>query len=133
MQNVVEAQELVTLPFHQASHRNTGPARDDLGDLVLSDLLPQQPLATLFVGQLRLVSLQLPLQFREPTVAQFSSAIEVIGAFGLLDLALDLLDLFAQLTDLADRLLFCLPLRPHGTRLLLKVSQLLPQVRQPLL
>ena len=42
-------------------------------------------------------------------MAQLCSAIQVIGTFGLFNLALDLLDLFAQLPDLANGLLFCFP------------------------
>src|SRR5215467_1236325 len=49
MQNLVKTQELVTLPLNQARHRNASPARDDLGNFILRDLLPQQPLSTLLV------------------------------------------------------------------------------------
>src|SRR5262245_14765004 len=61
-------------------------------------------------------------------MAQLRSAIEVISTFSLLNLPLDLLDLFAQLTDLANGLLFSFPLRPHSTALFLEISQLLPQM-----
>ena len=66
-------------------------------------------------------------------MAQLSGTIEIIGTFGLLDLALDLLDRFAQLTDLANCLLFCLPLGPHGAGLFLEVGQFPSQVCEPLL
>ena len=43
VQDLVEAQQLLALALHQARDRDAGPARDDLGDLVLGDLLAQQP------------------------------------------------------------------------------------------
>ena len=66
-------------------------------------------------------------------MAQLSSAIQIIGAFSLLNLPLDLLDLFAQLTDLANGLLFGSPLGPHSAALFLEISQFLPQMFEPFL
>ena len=43
VQHLVEAQQLLALALHQPRDRDAGPARHDLGDLVLGDLLAQQP------------------------------------------------------------------------------------------
>ena len=43
VQHLVEAQQLLALALHQPRDRDACPARDDLGDLVLGDLLAQQP------------------------------------------------------------------------------------------
>ena len=42
VQHLVEAQQLLALALEQPGHRDAGPAGDDLGDLVLGDLLAQQ-------------------------------------------------------------------------------------------
>ncbi len=47
VQDLVEPQQLVALAFDQTGDRNAGPLRDDLGDLLLGDLLAQQPLRAL--------------------------------------------------------------------------------------
>ncbi len=43
VQDLVEAQQLLALALDQPGDRNPGPARDDLGDLLLGDLFPHQP------------------------------------------------------------------------------------------
>ena len=45
VQDLVEAQQLLALALDQPRHRDAGPLRDDLGDLVLGDLLAQQLVA----------------------------------------------------------------------------------------
>ena len=43
VQHLVEAQQLLALALHQPADRDARPARDDLGDLLVGDLLAQQP------------------------------------------------------------------------------------------
>ena len=45
VQDLVEAQQLLAFALEQPLDRDPGPARDDLGDLLLGHLLPQQPRA----------------------------------------------------------------------------------------
>ncbi len=44
MEDLVEPQELLTLALHQRRDGDAGPAGDDIGDLGVGDLLPQQAL-----------------------------------------------------------------------------------------
>ena len=58
VQDLVEAQQLLALALDQAGDRDAGPAGDDLGDLVLGDLLAQQPGLALLVVQALLLGLR---------------------------------------------------------------------------
>jgi len=62
----VSLQQLFPLAFLQPGHRDAGPARDDPGDLVVGDDLPQQPPAALPDGELLLFGRQAPLEVRDP-------------------------------------------------------------------
>ena len=46
VEDLPQPQQLFPLPLHQAAYRDPGPAADDFGDLLVSDLVPQQPVAT---------------------------------------------------------------------------------------
>ena len=117
VQDLVEAQQLLALALHQPGDRDAGPARDDLGDLVLGDLLAQQPLLALL---LRRAAPPRPAAARSSSgqlaVAQLGGAVEVVAALGLLDLAPHLLDLLAQRLQPADRLALGLPLGASSRR-----------------
>ena len=51
VQHLVEAQQLLALALDQPRDRDAGPARDDLGDLVLGDLLAQQRVVALLLAR----------------------------------------------------------------------------------
>ena len=93
VQDLVEAQQLLPLALLQPADRDAGPARHDLGDLVLGDDLAQQPVLALLGGELLLLGLQPALQLGELAVAQLGGAVEVVAALGLLGLVADPLDL----------------------------------------
>ena len=95
--------------------RDAGPARHDLGDLVLGDLLAQQPLPPC-LDEALLLGRCSRAPARQLAVAQLGRAVEVVVALGLLDLAPDLLELLAQRLQLADRLALGLPLGASSRR-----------------
>src|SRR4051812_18838878 len=132
VQDLVEAQELFALALHQPRDRNAGPARHDLGDLVVGDLLAQQRVVAALLLEAGLLGVQLALELGQAPVAQLRGAIEVVGALGLLDLAPDLLDLLAQALQAADRLALGLPLGGHRVGLRAQVGELLAQRLEPL-
>ena len=58
VQDLLQPQQLLALALDQAGHRDAGPARDDLGDLLLGDLLAQELAAgLLLLGELASSSL----------------------------------------------------------------------------
>jgi hypothetical protein len=75
----------------------------------------------------RFVLLRLPqllLQLHQGAVLQFCGAVQVVGAAGLLDLDLGLVDLPAQVGDLLQRLALAFPARAQGVPLLFQVGKL---------
>ena len=94
MDLLFHAQQLVALAFEHPRDRDTGPARDDLGDLVLGHPVAQQ----LEVTQLDVLGiLDLLLQFRYSAVLQFRHAGEVTGAPGCFQIQLCLLEIALDL------------------------------------
>jgi len=75
VQNVVEAQELLALALHQAGDRDAGPARDDLGDLVLGDLLAQPGLSALLLREPLRLGLEAPFELGPGDYAAFSGSV----------------------------------------------------------
>src|SRR3954447_16957485 len=132
VQDLVEAQELLALALHQPRDRDAGPARHDLADLVVGDLLAQQRVVAALLLEARLLGVQLALEVRQPPVAQLGGAVEVVGALRLLDLAADLLDLLAQRLQALDRLALGLPLGGHRVGLCAQVGELLAQCLEAL-
>jgi len=130
VEDLVQAQQLVALALLEPAHRDPGPGRDDLGDLLLGDHLAQQPPAALLGRQLLLLGRQPPFQLGQLAVAQLGGPVQVVGPLGLLGLVADLLQLLAQLLDPADGLAFGLPLGPHGVGLAAEVGQLPAQLLQ---
>src|SRR5690606_9408774 len=85
-QDLVEAQQLLPLPFLQPADRDPGPGRDHLGDLVLGHHLTQQPVLALPGRETLLFGPQASLQVGEAAVAQLGGSVEVIRPLGLLRL-----------------------------------------------
>ena len=124
VQHLLEAQQLLLLALHQPGHGNARPLGDDLGDLLLGDLLLQQraPLAALLLQRG-----EFALELRQAAVAELGELVEVVGALGALHLELHLLDLLAHLPHLLDGLLLALPARLERAGLLAQVGQFLAQ------
>ncbi len=124
---------MVAFAFHEATHRNARPAADDLSDLLLGDLLAQQPTRALLVLESGLFGFEALGELGQPSVAELACGVEVVVAFGAVGLDPDLFDLFAQRLDSADGLALGLPLGVHGVGLAALVGELTAQLLQPLL
>src|SRR4029079_11173153 len=86
VQPLVESKQLLALAFHEPRHRYARPAGHDLRDLRLGDLLAQQPGGSLLRVETLLLAPEPALQLGQPRVPQLRGAVEVVGAFRLLDL-----------------------------------------------
>ena len=109
------------------------PAADDVGDVLLVDLLLQHALALLQLAQPRFLVLDLLLERRQPAVLQLGRLGVVAGALRALDLEAHLLELLLQLAPGEDRLLLLLPVAGEAVLLLLQVGELLLELLQPFL
>ena len=124
MQDVFQVQKLLPLALHQAGYRDTGPALDDAGDFLLGYLVPQQALLPPAGGNL-LLSRQGLFQLRDAAVLKLGGFFQVVFALGLFQLGVGRLQVLAQLPDLADGVLFIVPLGLFGVKLLPKLGQFL--------
>src|SRR5262249_37477558 len=93
---VLHLDELLGLALEEPVDRDTGPARDDRGDVVLVDLLLHHR-----VGRERVALRELLLDLGQLAVADLGDALEVARALLALGLALQLVD---PLRDLLDAL-----------------------------
>ena len=131
VEDFIQVEELLPLPFHQPLHRDAGPAFDNPGDFVLGDLVAEE--GVLLAGlDLLLLLFQLLLEGGQLAVFQFGRLIEVVFPLGPLDLGGDLLDLLAEFGDAADGVLLVLPFGLHLGETVLFFRQLLLQLGQPL-
>src|SRR6185295_12738148 len=101
---LVQSQELLPLPLDEPRDRDARPLGDDLGNLVLRDLLAQQALALLLLLQPLLLDLEARLELRELSVTELRRSVEVVLPLGRLEIVPQLLDFPAQCPYLADGL-----------------------------
>ena len=123
VQLLLEMRKFLDLALHQARHRNAGPARDDLGDVLFVDLLLDQPRGAARRRVARLGLGKFLFQPRQPPVLQFGDLVQVVLALGLFDLDPGLLDLRLDAGELLDRALFALPLGLQGVALVADFGQ----------
>ena len=123
-------QQLVALPLHQSCGRDTRPALDDLGNFLLRDLVAEQTRLLAALRQFFLL-LQLLFRFGQIAVLQLRGLFEIVTLFGRFNIAVDLLDAFAQLLHAADCVLLIFPLGLHGAERFALFGQFLLQFRQP--
>ncbi len=90
VQPLLHVDQLLGLALEQPRDRDAGPAGDDLGDVVLVDLLLHHRL----VDRLRRAR-PAPSRARELAVADLGDALEVAGPLGALGLHAELVDLRA--------------------------------------
>src|SRR5262249_5640546 len=128
-----EVDELLTLALDELRDGDAGPAGDDLGDVLLVDLLLQQaPAAVVARGEARLVVREPLLELRELAVAELGDLVQIVLPLRLLDLELPLPDLSADLPGAGDRGLLPPPRGAERVRLLAQVGELLLEPREPL-
>ena len=129
MQLVFQVQELISLPLHQLGHGDAGPALDDLRDLLLCHLVPQEVALPCRTCQGFLV-LQLLFQLRQLAVFQPRRRLQIIALLGLLDLRAQVFDALTKLLHLSDAVFLVLPLGLHGVELFPLLGKLLAQLRE---
>src|ERR671937_120163 len=110
--------QLLGLALEQARDRDARPPGDDLGDVVLVDLLLDHRLP---LGHRTVASRELPLERRPLAVADLGDALEIAGALRPLGLRLQPID---PLHDLLDPLESLLLLRPAGGELVAALLRL---------
>ena len=131
---LLHADELRHLALHEPAHRDAGPLRDDLGDVLLVDLLLQH--------------LLLALELVEPLGAHCDLGVELAHACRSAARAARsrspsrsacsaslraLLELLLELADLGDGVLLVLPVRDHRVALLGELGELLLERGEALL
>ena len=120
VQLVLHADELLHLALHEARHRDAGPLRHDLGDVLLVDLFLQHRVTALELVEAIGANLDLRVEIAHRAVAKLGGALEVAVALGLLGVGARGLERLLALADRADRVLLELPLRDHGVALLVE-------------
>ena len=122
VQLVREAQQLLALALDEARDGDAGPAADDLGDLVLGDLLAEHPggVGALLGGELG----ELLLEGGDGAVAELGDGVEVAGALEALAFVAGLRELLADLLHVLDGGLLALPLELHRGGFLLEGGEL---------
>ena len=130
MQGIFQMEQLLLLPFHQLCNGNAGPALDDLCDLVLRDLIPQQGVCTLLILYSLLCLLQCLLCLRQLAVFQLGCVLQIVILLRLFDLTIQLFNLFPELLNPANGVLFVLPLGLHGIEPIPFLCQLLSELFQ---
>ena len=102
----LDAEELFPLPFQHPRHRDAGPARNDLSDLLLIYFLAQH--LDVFLDRLQLGGglIDLLLQRRDQSVFDLCHPVKITGAFHLFHLETQAVDLRLVIADLLDGLLF---------------------------
>ena len=108
MQQFVHMQGLAALTLGQFCNRNTGPLRNNPGNLILGDTLMYQ--TEILIFHFFFLFRQLFLQFRQLAVLEFSRFVEVIRLLRCLNLAIYMLNLFTQFGQLINGRFFILPL-----------------------
>ena len=127
---VFHPQQLVALSFEHLVDRNTGPARDDMSDVVGRDgLLDHRALAVF----LRLCRGQLLLQFGDAAIGQFARLLELTAALGDRQFVARLVELLLQVRRQAELVLFGRPGRGHRGRLFFQPRQLFLEPRKAVL
>ena len=131
MKLFIQMQGLIPLAFCELCHRDPRPPGNDPGDLLFRNAFMDQ--AQILVLYLLLLGLQLLFQLRKPSVLELRRLIQVILLLGVLDLAVQALDLLTQAGKPVHRCLLVLPLGLLGGKGVMKLRQLLLEIRQPLL
>ena len=123
-QVVLELREPLALGGHEALHGDARPLRHDLRDVVGLDLLLEELLHLLQLGEALRQLLHLGLGARKLAVADLGGPVQVARARRAVGLEAQLVRALTQLLDLADHVLLGLPLRLHALALLAQLGQL---------
>ena len=111
VEDVLQVEELLPLPFHEFGHGDAGPALDDPGDLLLGDLVPEEGPGLAVGGDLLLRLQGLP-QGGDLAVLELGGLVQVVLPLGLFQFCVGALQVGPDLLDLADGVLLVVPLGP---------------------
>ncbi len=131
MQHLFEVYQLLDLALHEPRDGDAGPPSDDLGDVLLVDLLLEDPHLGLERLERVLLLRHLGLELGEPAVAELGRLFEVTGPLGALGVGLGLLDERLRVLDGCDALLLQLPVGVEPVELLTQVGELLLDRLEP--
>ena len=121
MDPLLHVDQLLGFALEQPRHRNPGPARDDLGDIVLVDLFLDHRLA---LRDNAVTSGELALELRQLPVADLGDALKVSCPFGPLRLRLEFVDPTHDLLDALERLFLLGPTRGELVAAFLRLREL---------
>ena len=130
MQDLVKFEQFLLFAFNQSGHRDTRPTRDNPGNFILGDLLAQQPRSIFRPGQLAFGLSQLAFELRQTPMFEFGGPVQIVFAFGNLNLLAHLFDFLAQNLDGLDLFLLRVPLGSEGFRSIAQIGEFLAQVFQ---
>ena len=125
---LLHLQQLLALAFHHPLDRNSGPAADDAGDVLVGDFLAQHRALGLRRGFGELL-----LQLGNAPVLKLAGLGEIAVALRLLELDAGCVELLLDLRLSGDLVLFRLPALGQLRRLLLEVRELFLELAEPVL
>ena len=131
MQLFIQMQGLLLFTLGKLRHGYSGPAGDDLCDLVLIHRLMHH--RVIGIPDLLLLDLQMALELRQLHILHLGGLFIVAAVHRKLDLVIQSLDTLSYLRKLIDSGLFVLPLKHHIGELLLALGEPLLQILEPLL
>ena len=108
-------EQFLCLPLQESSHRDAGPLRHDLGDILFVHLLLEHHAFFLDGLELLLLGIEFSLELGGDAVTKLRHLAEVPLPFGLLLLHPALLEAFLDLSNFADDRFFPLPARLQCT------------------
>ena len=130
VQRVLHADELGHLALHQAADGDPGPLGDDLGDVLLVDLLLEHRLVGLQLVEPRRLRPRCRPRARASSRSGAAQPLELALALGPLGLRARGLEPLLDLADLGDRVLLVLPAGDHRVALLRELRPAPPRWRR---
>ena len=130
MQFLIEMKCFVSLTLRQFFNGDTGPAGNNTGYLIIGNYLMNKASVTFL--SISLFNFKLLLSFRQPSILQLGSFLQIIILSCNLNLLIHILNLFTKLLKLLYRMLLVLPLSLLGVERILHFRKLLLKLFQTL-
>ncbi len=121
---LLEFRQACTFRLEHPLHRDTRPLCDHGSDVVITHFFLQEATPAVAHRHDRLRLRQLALKLRDPPILNLRRQLQVAAASRLFGISGGLIDRLLDATDIAQCLLFLLPLRLHGSALSLEFGQL---------
>ena len=130
VQFLLQVQQFILFALQHLGNRNTGPTRNDFGDIIAVHLFLDHRSATLHIMQLFLYVFDIGFLFLDLTVTDLCYFTVIAFTFSLISFKLQVLDIDLILLDLVDQRFLTFPLSLLLCFLILQVSNLLIQLFQ---